>query len=632
MSCLILILGFLVLGIAVLYVPFLTAERLAISLALSCAAFLIGLWVNRAAASRDRGGPGRVGGALLMVTSVACAGLLLFVTSPGELLQEMAADGRSPSKKGFKVELVSPRDDGRRVDDDFRFSISGAAFSDRNVHKLRLKRVSNTGGALTRESFELRSTSLEDDGRTVVFTPEAPLDFTSTYRGSFDGVVVVSGKTREITSEWDFTTDAPTVVDGVDPGGFAIRIGSSGTSVLRMEGGSIPHGSPVETVAVLSDHDAHSVELGRTNAKPGWPATIEFETTAEQAMRRVLWVSALDREDHPVARFPISRLQDEDGRGVFLISKSGVHTTPDGVTIRYGTSSWQRASGEKAPGQVPILVLRVERLLEYECLSNSPAGFEVVGCYEITAKNLSGETIDPTWGKSTTGPSGSRGPIEESRLIPSFSLSMPAPAWAEEGRVAVAVVREKASRHAPDLLLTGVGHVVSDDGDLRIRLIKGGDTQSIESVPSGIGLGGLFEADAMIGRRAVLVAKGPPDTTLVVGTGWNHLKEEYDDGRIIKKSDGGLYFTTSLDIVFKPPTFGRVNAAKGFILPMIVGESSLLVRRDSFSGWILDRNKIPVPRTSEWLTDVGSLRDLPTVEDWKIDRWDDEIRAMQPRN
>lgn len=149
MSCLILILGFLVLGIAVLYVPFLTAERFAISLALACAAFLIGLWVNRAAAGRDRGGPGRVGGALLMVTSVACAGLLLFVTSPGELLQEMAADGRSPFKKGFKVELVSPRDDGRRVDDDFQFSISGAEFSDRNVQKLKLRRVSNTGGALS---------------------------------------------------------------------------------------------------------------------------------------------------------------------------------------------------------------------------------------------------------------------------------------------------------------------------------------------------------------------------------------------------------------------------------------------------------------------------------------------------
>jgi hypothetical protein len=366
--------------------------------------------------------------------------------------------------------------------------------------------------------------------------------------------------------------------------------------------------------------------VGRKAVKTNWPLTIELRSNPRPDAQRTYWVEGLDEKHLTIVKFPVSRLRGYDDYGVVADASNGEHTTPDGVTIHYDLPSWQNSSGKTMAGFPAVTIIRVERLLEYECLPKTPAGFSMVGCFEISVREWGTGLASEDTDEMEPTPSATEPGTRDRRLMPSFWISLPVPGAPEEGTAVLAVAYEDAYRYAPLARITGIGSITYQYEIPNARFIEGGGADSAESRPSRIRLGELFEADAMVGRRAILVADGTPKTTLVIARGWRREKETYNIDRIEKSYETCAYYSTGLDLSYAPPEFGRVRAADAFILPMVIGEDSLLVRRNPYRGWILDRNEVSVPHTSEWLVDIGSIRSLPEPKSWVGDRWDDEIR------
>ncbi len=631
MGCLLLALGSLALGIALFYLPFLTVKNLAISLTLDGAAFLMGLSVLRDAGKRNRGSFGRIGGGLLMVGSAAVVALVMIITAPRELLNRPADYEASTRTAEVTIEPVLPGPEGHAVDGDITLVIRGGVYSDRTTTSLRLARISGPDETRGGGGAGLRLTSIEDDGHLLRFTPSSPLAYDSIYQAEFRGAAMTGRKRHSISATWEIATGPPTVINGIDPNGFEVVIHDEDTCILQLKGDAVRHGSPAKSIVLYSAHGGANRELARKEAQPGWPTKIDINIPAEMLIGRFLWVAAVDGEDRPAARFRIGGFTDHDGRGVFLVSQKGEYTTPDGVTIHYGRATWQKSSGEPATGWNPTLKIRVESLPDSECLGTPPDGFRVIGCYETSVEVQRSLSKNPRYRDSLTDRSYPGGFRREIVLMPSFFLSIPAPADVAEGTPAIAVVEEHGHQYVPNYRLTGVGRVIEANGGLSVRLLEGGGANSPETVPSGISLGELFEADAMVGRRAILVADGSANTTLVVATGWSrattrHSGQSYGE-QTVTGFDDCSYFTTSFPITYDPPSFGRVRKGDGFVLPMVAGETSLLVRRDPVTGWILDRNEVSVPRSTDWLTDIGSLDDLLEVDRWTGKGFDREINS-----
>lgn len=623
MGCLGILAGVFFLGISFLYLPFLSPQNLIIALVLAGISLLIGFSALISKSNRESAIFCKIGGISLVLGSVGYFAVVLFITAlKPELTLRTTAE---PSRKAT-VEPVKPDGELQGVGDGIEFLITDGVFSDSLKLWLHFGKVSAVNDDYREPlGISARMDAIYDQGRRVRFVPDQPLHFDTTYVVTLHGQALVDRRNQHISAEWRFTTPSPGIVNGIDQRRFRLIVNDDDSTSLRVEAGAFQRGSLASSVLVYLARGPDNQLLGRSDVSAMWPTVIDFpDRNATPFTRSLFWVAVADSEGRELERFPLREFTDSDSRGVFMVDdENAEHETPDGVTIHFRGADWETLSGEgKAPLFTPVIHLRVESLSKWECLDSIPKGFRFVNCLEISATprvNPNSESRDGVWDYLRTSlPGGMR---RQYALMPRFSLSMPAPAEAEVGAGAVAVEIFPRASFVPRLLLTGVG-VVVDEGDAkRIRFFEGGGAKSEESQPSGVRLGEMFEGDAMVGRRAVLVAVGNPRVAIAVGAGWGHIDRNFLG-----------VFTTELPFVFNPPLFGSVRRSDGVVLPMVVGRESLVVARDPTTGWIMEWNEVDVPPSVGWFADIGSLDDLPETDRWSGESFGRQVRAWDRAN
>ena len=634
-----LLFGFFALFLAVIGLPLLlggvgSVVGIVHTLLFSGVALLIGLSVARTAKGADDGSLARRAGIVLCLGSIACLAGVVLVTSIG-------SKGRRSSKRSSAakatVHVVVPEDGATAVgiNGPFEVVIEDGRLVEMDWVQLTLQKLADGSDSLVQGwALTAQVEEVSDRGRRVRLVPRQPLEFDTRYLARFSSQVEVGGRERAVSTEWRFTTQPRmTTIAGVDPSGFSLVINDDDSCRLVVAPDALDSESPARKVVVFGAFGGEDRELARCDLARGRGSTADLVLEGDRLTARYLWVAALDKRNLEVARFPLTGFSDHDGRGVFVLPGShGKYETPDGVTIHYGRTTWQKFSGKSVPIFEPTILLRVQKLQHGNCLDSKPRGFAAAGCYDISAE----WRLTP---REDIRPLGDRFWIEYSvpgtmrrkvALMPRFSLTFPAPEFSTVGAAAVAVAERRSGGYVPRLRLAGIGEVIEERGKKRVRMVPGGGEDSLEPGPSGVQIGEMFEGDAMVGRRSVLVADGDPQTVIAVGSGWSRVAMRRVDGTKFAPQatlDPSVVFSTELPFAFHPPTFGDVRKGDGFVLPMVVGTTSLLVSRDPGTGWVLGLNELEIMYPTGWYADVGSLDELDAPDATERRRLDRRLRA-----